>query len=270
MSFNIGDALLLLSGHPHTHFLHGLHAYQVSVDETRYFCRICGTHLVLYARPLEQFRVAAGAVEHEGNVIKITGHDHVEETKDDGLKRLLREAYLFGRPENLSSSKYFPKVVNSAIESEEAKTLRARCHCGGVEYIVTPPSDKSKSASSPWPDLLVPYHSGSSTNQEDVKRWLRCNDSKYVAGLCSCRSCRLHAGFAIQSWAFIPKANLEKEGSGGKNFDYEFGTLKRFESSPGVYREFCGCCGATVFWHCEERPHLVDVSVGLFRAESGA
>lgn len=46
--------------------------------------------------------------------------------------------------------------------------------------------------------------------------------------------------------------------------------MKRFESSLGVYREFCGTCGATVFWHCDERPGVVDVSVGLLRSVSGA
>lgn len=46
--------------------------------------------------------------------------------------------------------------------------------------------------------------------------------------------------------------------------------MRRFESSPGVYREFCGTCGATVFWHCDERPGVVDVSVGLLRSVSGA
>jgi hypothetical protein len=29
-------------------------------------------------------------------------------------------------------------------------------------------------------------------------------------------------------------------------------------------------CGATVFWHCEERPGLVDVSAGLLDPEEGA
>ena len=43
--------------------------------------------------------------------------------------------------------------------------------------------------------------------------------------------------------------------------------MRRHNSSPGVYREFCGCCGATAFWHCDERPLLIDVSVGLLHAK---
>lgn len=52
--------------------------------------------------------------------------------------------------------------------------------------------------------------------------------------------------------------------------DFSLGRLRQYESSPGIFREFCSICGATVFWHCEERPDLIDVSVGLLRSESGA
>jgi hypothetical protein len=45
--------------------------------------------------------------------------------------------------------------------------------------------------------------------------------------------------------------------------------MLRYESSPEIYREFCGRCGATVFWHCKERPLVIDVSLGLLQANSG-
>lgn len=35
-------------------------------------------------------------------------------------------------------------------------------------------------------------------------------------------------------------------------------------------REFCGKCGANIFWHCEERPELIDVSVGVLDPNEGA
>ena len=48
------------------------------------------------------------------------------------------------------------------------------------------------------------------------------------------------------------------------------GTLKQYESSKGVYRYFCGTCGATVFWRSDRRSEeLIDVAVGLFDASSG-
>ena len=56
----------------------------------------------------------------------------------------------------------------------------------------------------------------------------------------------------------------------GDGDDEGMGTLRRYESSQGVWREFCAVCGATVFWHCEERPSVVDVSVGLLDPVEGA
>lgn len=146
--------------------------------------------------------------------------------------------------------------------------LSAACHCGGVKFQITRPNANSRNCSSPWPDLVVPYHSSSSANPQDVKWWLRENDTKYLAGTCACRSCRLGSGSPIQTWAFIPKANIIQ--LDGRTLDYEMGTLKQIESSSGCFREFCGRCGATVFWHCLERPDLVDVSVGLLRAPEGS
>lgn len=114
----------------------------------------------------------------------------------------------------------------------------------------------------------MPYHSGSSETLKDVKWWLRANKTKYLAGLCGCRSCRLFSGFPIQAWAFIPKTNLLDER--GKPFYMDTDCLKRFESLPGVYRESCKTCGATVFWHSDGRPYLIDVSAALLRDPSGA
>ena len=43
--------------------------------------------------------------------------------------------------------------------------------------------------------------------------------------------------------------------------------LTSYESSPGDLREFCINCGATIFWHDKWSPDLINVSVGLLRAE---
>lgn len=52
--------------------------------------------------------------------------------------------------------------------------------------------------------------------------------------------------------------------------DFAKGTMKRYESSKDVLREFCSVCGATLFWHCKWRPDLIDVSVGLLDPKQGA
>lgn len=122
---------------------------------------------------------------------------------------------------------------------------------------------------SPYSDLTVPFHSGSSHNPQDEKWWLRASGTKYFAGTCACSSCRLASGNEIQTWAFIPKINIRHIDNSPLDFAMEMGTLKQYESSKGVYRNFCGTCGATVFWHDETRLELIDVSVGLLEAGTG-
>ena len=56
---------------------------------------------------------------------------------------------------------------------------------------------------------------------------------------------------------------------------YDLEMLRAYESSPGVFRYFCGRCGATVFFEKKSRAtelgfELINVSVGLLRAEEGA
>lgn len=248
--------------------LQHLQAYQVSEGEVRYFCGTCGTHVLAHSVSRDQYRAAPGAIEPARNVIRVTGHENVEETVDGGLQNFMTGT-LLGTEEVRDEKQRGKEERNQRPQSEDkqGRRLRGKCHCGGVEYFITPPTHRSEQLSSPWPDLLVPYHTFSSENEEDVKWWIRSGGTKYLAGLCACRSCRLGAGFPIQSWAFVPKTNIEQPD--GKPLDFRTGTLKQFESSPSVYREFCSECGATVFWHCEERPDLIDVSVGLLHASSG-
>jgi hypothetical protein len=156
------------------------------------------------------------------------------------------------------------KETNGAGEER----LKAQCHCGGVKFYITRPNASSKTVRSPFPDVMIPYHTGSSANPDNKTWWLRDNDTKYLAGTCTCTSCRLASGFEIQPWAFVPICNIFQEN--GQQLEYDMGSLKRYASSPCVWREFCGVCGATVFWHCEERPDLVDVSVGLLDPAEGA
>jgi hypothetical protein len=73
---------------------------------------------------------------------------------------------------------------------------------------------------------------------------------------------------SAKPWAFIPKCNIFKED--GSPIDFNMGTMESYESSKDIWREFCKVCGATVFWHCKERPYLLDVSVGLLDPKEGA
>ncbi|KAI0458469.1 hypothetical protein F5B21DRAFT_459811 [Xylaria acuta] len=198
-------------------------------------------------------------------------------------------------------------------EGREGEVLKAFCHCRTVQFQITRPNATSKLPRSNYPDLMVPYHTGSPQiqNPEDNKWWLRPRLShhsmetettgegqlrRYLAGTCACRSCRLTSGFEIQTWAFIPRANiffrihenyrdsstsgswtppLNESNEAADIVPLDFATLPpniltSYESSQGVRREFCSRCGATVFWRDRWRPELIDVSVGLLDAAEGA
>lgn len=254
--------------------LEGLCRYRESPYVSRFFCETCGAHVFAQAEPSGQYLVASGVlVAEDAPPVKSVQHWKIDDTGDGGLSTFLpgwpstetscRLMALVEVPDN-DSRKAQPGSSESS-ESKAQNELSAQCHCGGVEFYITPPDASSHQAQSPWSDLLVPYHSGSSDNPEDVKWWLRGGNTKYLAGACACTSCRLGSGFPIQAWAFIPKSNMFHAGRSPLRFDH--GTMRQYNSSQGVYREFCSHCGATVFWHCDERPSLIDVSVGLLQSD---
>lgn len=257
--------------------LDGLCKYQESPYVSRFFCKTCGAHVFARVEPSGQYLVASGILVAEDTpLVKSVQHWKTNDTGDGGLSTFLpgwastdtscRLAALSKTLSNaMSESQPHPR---KASEPESQNKLSARCVCGGVEFYITPPAASSLQANSPWPDLLVPYYSGSSANPDDVKWWLRNGNTKYLAGTCVCASCRLGSGFPIQTWAFIPKLNIFNADQSESPLRFGCGTMRRYNSSPGVYREFCSGCGATVFWHCDERPLLIDVSVGMLQADA--
>ncbi|KAL4865963.1 hypothetical protein BDV12DRAFT_199624 [Aspergillus spectabilis] len=246
-----------------------LEKYQQSDALSRYFCRTCGSHVFAHFITTGRFFVASGLVENPPQS-EIVRHWAVGDTHDGGLSSFLPGAMAESDvPCWLDSQSRGRDTASREKVANEYTQLLARCHCGGIELYITRPEPTSEEPWSHWPDIIVPYYSGASAeNEEDVKWWLCAEKSKYMAGTCACRTCRLASGFPIQTWAFIPKSNILTAQKSPLAFGV--GTMRRYESSPEVYREFCSCCGASVFWHCEKRPLLIDVSVGLLRAESGS
>ncbi|KAJ5817986.1 hypothetical protein N7447_007994 [Penicillium robsamsonii] len=252
----------------HEPTLDGLQEYQQSDHISRFFCKTCGAHIFARLQPRGQFLVASGLLAAKDvPSIRAVEHWQSSDTGDGGLSSLLpgTESPATGCRLHTSTGMESRRreTVNPTKYTSTSQHLRARCLCGGVEFYITKPDASSLKAFSPWPDLLVPYYSGSGANPDDIKWWLRDGDTKYIAGTCTCNSCRLSSGFPIQTWAFVPKSNIFN--ADGSPLMFGAGTMRRHGSSPGVYREFCSCCGATAFWHCDERPLLIDVSVGLLR-----
>ena len=232
-----------------------------------------------------------GKVGDDGADVCGTWAEHLRifDTKDGGLSRWLLEIegvepecdYSLPPPSSLvqppaAEPRKGAPSDDSDEEEVQKETLLASCDCGTVKFQITRPDEESLLPSAAFPDLMIPYCDDKqhiAKNDGDAKWWVV--DNKYRAGTCACRSCRLSSGFEIQTWAFIPRANilltLDDETTEPLDFDtIPHGVLHGYSSSEGVTRNFCGTCGATVFWHRDDRPELIDVSVGLLRATEGA
>ena len=256
--------------------LENLTLYKTSENHERYFCSTCGAQVCLHSPSNGEWEIAAGLLDSFENVVKIKCHMFLEDTHDGGSAAWLPETGGTRLPKFLGRSNHSQEIPEDHPEKKATElgstnrehSLLAQCHCGGVSFNISPPDGTSTQLSSPWPDLIIASSSAHTENPKDVKWWLRANGTKYLAGTCTCTSCRKALGFPIQTWAFIPKSNIRKPD--GSPLDFDLGTLKQYLTPTGKYREFCSRCGATVFWHCDERPDLIDVSVGVLRAKSGA
>ncbi|KAI0384528.1 hypothetical protein F5Y04DRAFT_277905 [Hypomontagnella monticulosa] len=293
----------------------------------RYFCNTCGCHV--FRRSADRaWAVATGVIvgraggdgevadsldeeKVEGNrLLTYARHVNTAGTRDGGLSPFIGHANGSHRmevfehwPTSTSSAAEEIKAIREGGKGDGEDVLNAHCHCGTIRFHITRPDASSRLPRSNFPDLTNAYVSTPQeiiANPHNEKWWLQPqgapNPTKYLAGTCACRSCRVTAGFEIQTWAFVPRSNIffhppspapaSSSSSSSttttanpedKVVPLDFTTLhsegiplKSYESSPGVVRESCPRCGATVFWHDRWRPELIDVSVGLLDAAEGA
>ena len=226
--------------------------------------------------PEKKKEMCSGLIENGGGLTRLDHHIFVKDTVDGGARDWIPEVDAWEGFMDVSE-KLEPgwkdgsaknKADGSSEKKEPEKELQAYCRCKGVCFKITRPDASSADLNAPRGDI-VSESSPPKTQSEKIDRawWLRENGTKYLGGTCACSDCRLVSGYDIQTWAFVPQANILQPD--GKPFDFKAGTLKRYNSSKGVYREFCSKCGATVFFHADRRPGLIDVSAGLLDAEEG-
>jgi hypothetical protein len=234
------------------------------------------------------FEVSTGSIlsEETGGVVKYKGHMWIEDTKDGGAsiwipklggqvcERHARGAGSSAEQVSITWRNSLDIQTSHKDHVSQEDRLYAHCHCGGVEFYITRPDDNSYSASSPLPDVLVPYNSGAPTeNSQGHAWWISKDKRRYLAGHCACRSCRRIAGFDLVQWAFVPLANVQTHNRSvilNPEGSLLADAVEVYESSPGVKRTFCKMCGCNVFWQGAQRPALLDIAVGLLDAESGA
>lgn len=258
-----------------------------------YFCTKCGCH-VFRSTATENstvVEVATGTVIAEDSAIADSTENHslgphvnIPFTTDGGVSIWM--PFVHEDPSQSPSPHALENITSRIMVQKAAEgTTTAACLCGRLQFRITHPSEDSITPHSGYPDMIIPFYTKSPEikNLNDEKWWLRQNNTKYMAGLCACKSCRLASGFELQSWAFIPRLNIEYWVSSLESstaaaptwctldFDalHEAGLLRSYNSSDGVLREFCPTCGATAFWHDMWRPGLIDVSVGLLNSPDG-
>ena len=272
--------------------MHGpLTEYKSIAGKSRYFCENCGTNLYALDHSSSHTAVCSGALEWEGrdNILSLSSHEFVSDTKDGGSSTWLQPVSQpdtnLTRVQQVFSAVFPPYTQKASPPPKRSSELQCHCQCRAIQFKIIPPHEESKKIfSGPLPDLLIPYvekahlsqvEQQESENQDGVPWHIRPpHNTRFLAGNCACHSCRKSSGYDIQSWAFVPLVNIISINN--KPLDVDLVELKKdgflttHQSSPGRYREFCGRCGATVFWHCDWRPRLMDVSVGLIEtAEEG-
>jgi len=267
--------------------LSDLTLYRPSPDDSRYFCRICSAQLFKLQRigDDDHWSVAVGVLDETDGILKGSAHIWVGDTLDGGFANHLRSIdgqdlprYKEGRDSELLPIEWKAPSASNPSDPTIGLTnahdlLPAHCHCRAIDFALTRPNQESTLPSCAFPDLLYAYnvtHLSKLHNPADQKWWLRSNNTRYLAGYCMCTFCRLTSGFELQSWAFIPRANIINLHTGkqiGLDMDEERpNSLQQYMSSPGRYREFCRTCGANVFSWEAGRSEVIDVSVGLFDA----
>jgi hypothetical protein len=69
---------------------HGrLTEYNLSQDVSCLFCDRCSCHLFLHSHSSDEYRVASGALQHDGDILKIVEHQGVGETLDGGAVTII-------------------------------------------------------------------------------------------------------------------------------------------------------------------------------------
>jgi hypothetical protein len=235
----------------------------------KWFCSGCGSHLLdrvggrgndmKDGDGKERWFVATALVEIEEDKFDFTGHQFVGSTVDGGLATLLthingkhlplwneRRVHAFINP-----LKDWQLVTRPETENEAGGVkLRARCHCGGIEFWIARP-----------------------TPGEERDEHLQTRDEgKWFGAHSASTSDRLTSSSPIMSWVYLPIASLTTSASSSSSPDTGsienlFGPApKSYTSSKGVTRTFCGTCGASVSYEHQARPGVVAVAAGLLEA----
>ncbi|GKT51456.1 uncharacterized protein ColSpa_11637 [Colletotrichum spaethianum] len=242
--------------------LSSLTAYRHSTaSSTRYFCSTCSCHIGDVGVDDDDWVISASMFDANKDDVPATWdiRTHVNTASAPGgglynwLPRIAGADMRVWNPEDPKANETTSPGREVGIDGEEV--LRAQCHCGGVSFTISRPK-------------------AAMVDDQAYKKWLSPIDStKWIACLDVCDDCRLQTGAHAVGWAFIPESCISPQ----VPEDLSIGTSKKFASSEGVLRSFCGTCGATVmgYFDCDgarrqaDGNRLLNVATGILRAPEG-
>jgi hypothetical protein len=218
-----------------------------------------------------------GTLKHIDGLVDFQRHIYIHDTLDGGFADMLTQVNgkRLARWSGNAGFDEIPLYRNAravpATTSSANSKIRGHCKCGGVEFWVAKPSARSALAEKVWPELPSPKDVTQTPAPPDSELWwLRDSGSKFRASLCACNSCRLASGMETTFWAYIPTVDLSLDAQGKLPFTLDFGSLKKYSSSPDKHRYFCERCGATCFYDSDDRPYVRDVAIGLLDDPDGS
>ena len=224
----------------------------------RCFCGVCGASVYEDSPNENKIGLCGGALTKADTLVAPKCHIFVGDTKDGGLRDWIPQipAWEGWNPPQVEGGEAPPAgdyISRAKVPgSKAADKLHCSCHCGGVQFDITRPNEESLKVLAQYPP----------------KKRISPDGKRYIAIMCTCNDCRQCSGYDLQPWAFVPVLNIEKPD--GSEMDFNVGSLKAYKSSESAARYFCSKCGAKVFWKGSARPLIIDVSVGLTEAPSGA
>ncbi|KAJ4292069.1 hypothetical protein N0V90_009968 [Kalmusia sp. IMI 367209] len=262
----------------------GLKAYTFSATYEILFCGTCSTPMFFAdTQDLDkQLGVFTGTIKNDpGDLVKITSHIFVGDTKDGGASMWLRkpnpdrtEVMRYkeraekenGKPAEALPYDWPPSDYLTGFELKKNVPVPIWCKCKGVNLM---------------------WHQGNynGTTEKQLPWFVDPATRKALGGFCACESCRLFGGVDVWNWAFaelkdisfsdmtqeprFPDSSTDLQALVDAK-DPSIGTLTYYTSSPGVQRFFCSNCSACIFYGADDRSQMVDVAIGVMEASDGA
>ena len=177
-----------------------------------YFCSTCGCSMItdcaksVLSDKGQHYDIMTGTLEKFDGVVEHQGYEYLCDTLDGGFADFLPaingkqlDRWLQRPNQSELAPLFWQSPERPNVEAKPDDKMYCHCHCKGVKFYIARPSERSKKAAGGWPDLIIPYHS-TEPHPDHSEWWLRDNGRKFLAGNCSCNSCRLDTGSEIQSW----------------------------------------------------------------------